>query len=192
MDKSAKSTPVTIIITIVTALLTSLFAPYAIESLKERQAQRNKDAEKQERIVATQFEIVEKCNVVYWNYRQAADFLISDFADGQPDGTLFRDHLKKFQEASAEANSQLPIQAFRGRMYFGSEDVYQRLLEIPSRIFSGVDHDISIQIAADSIPRPTKSKSKWEHLHQELIDVGGFVQADLNSIFLQIGSRTKP
>ena len=109
MDKSIKSTPATIVITIVTALLTSLLAPYAIESLKEKQAQRDKEAEKQDRIVVTQFEIVEKCNALYWGYRQAADFLISDFANGQPDGPLFTMHLREFNKASVEANSQFPI-----------------------------------------------------------------------------------
>jgi len=74
-SRSAPGT--TVIITVVTALLTTLIAPYLLESLKEKQARRDKEAEKQDRIVSTQFEIVESSNEIYWRYRQAAN--ICDF-----------------------------------------------------------------------------------------------------------------
>jgi hypothetical protein len=192
MDKSVRSTSITVVITVVTALLTSLLAPYAIESLKEQQAQRNRESEKQDRIIATQFEIIEKCNTAYWNYQQAADFLILDFANDQPDGPLADKHRAAFHEASVEASSQLRIQAFRARMYFGSEGVYRQLMEIPDRIFlGGIDSHIEARLHADEVPlHLSKSqKQQWEDLHKELSEVETFVQADLNSAFLQIGSH---
>ena len=190
---SGTSTGITVIITVLIALLTSLIAPYLIESLKERQAQRDKEAEKQDRIVSTQFEIVESCNEIYWRYRQAANFVIFDLENGQPDGALWDRHWSNFQKISEEANSQLPILAFRGRMYFGSAEVYQRLLSIPKKIFAGVDRDISLQRNIDVIPDVKKGKSidAWKAIQRKLGELDSVFEEDLNYVFAQIGTRTK-
>jgi len=190
-SRSAPGT--TVIITVVTALLTTLIAPYLLESLKEKQARRDKEAEKQDRIVSTQFEIVESSNEIYWRYRQAANFVIFDFQNGQPDGALWESHWSNFQKASETANSQLPIQAFRGRMYFGSNEVYERLLKIPRKIFDGVDRDISLQRNKDVVPNAEKGKSTdaWQAIQTELTEVNPVVEENLNYVFGQIGTETK-
>jgi hypothetical protein len=191
---SKNSTWITVMITVVIAVLTSLIAPYLLESHKEKQALHDKEAEKHERIVSTQFEIVEACSETYWKYRQAADFVVFDFEFGQPDGPLWERHWSDFQRVAAEANSQLPIQAFRGRMYFGSTEVYQRLLNIPRTIFSagGVDRDITRQFAKDRLPNAGNGKSAdaWGKIHRKLDDANSVADENLNYAFRQIGVNT--
>jgi hypothetical protein len=128
-------------------------------------------------------------NTVVWRYRQAAGFLMFDFAHGQRPDLLER-HLKEFEDASAEANRELPTQAFRARMYFGSEQVREILDGIPHRIFFGVDDHISKQLLTDkSTPHAELSSSttEWLKISKEIDEIMVLNAKDLNTIFERIG-----
>jgi len=78
-------------------------------------------------------------------------------------------------------------------MYFGSNEVYERLQNIPKKIFDGVDRDISLQRNKDVVPNPEKGKSRdaWQAIQRELTEVNPVVEENLNYVFGQIGTETK-
>ena len=78
-------------------------------------------------------------------------------------------------------------------MYFGSNEVYERLLNIPRKIFDGVDRDISLQRNKDVVPNAEKGKSTdaWQAIQTELTEVNPVVEENLNYVFGQIGTETK-
>jgi hypothetical protein len=190
-NRSNKNNRNTVFISLVTALLTSLIAPSLLETLRERNAAQERLREKEQRILATQFDIVEKYNSVFWKYRQAAGFLMFDFTHGQADGALLRKHLREFEEASAEANRELPMEAFRARMYFRNEEVYDRLRGTFEKIFYGVDDHISRQLLVDrSVPHPKlpESISNWTQIAGDLDHVKVEAEETLNEVFRKIGT----
>src|SRR6185312_8953725 len=141
----------TVLISIGTAILTTVLAPYLIESIKTKESEQQRERDKRERIISSQFDCVEKSSAVFWKYRQAAGFLMFDFVNGQPDKALLKQHIKEFNDLSIAANGDLPAQAFRARMYFNSEYVYQRFRLTYYATFAkkGVDDLISMQLLKD-------------------------------------------
>jgi len=58
---------ITVLVSIGTALLTSLFAQYLLEVMKDRQLNRQHESERHERVVSAQFDIVENMTAILWN-----------------------------------------------------------------------------------------------------------------------------
>ncbi len=142
--------------------------------------------------MATQFEIVEQINRIFLVVStQVAGFLmLLDFIHGQSSELLKR-HLKEFEDASSEANRELPTQSFRARMYFNSVRVHNQLNGIFDRIFSRVDDHISKQLLSEHFtPHPNNqdSKAQWKQIGTEINIIMLESESDLNSVFEQIGT----
>jgi hypothetical protein len=188
-DGKGLSAGATIVISMVTALITSVLAPFFVELWKDRDLSRQLDRAKQERIIATQFDTVERFNAMFWRYRQAAGFLMFDFSHGQSDELLKR-HLKEFEDVSAEANREMPTQAFRARMYFRSVYVNNKLFTIWANIFRGVDNEISQQLLNDQNTvhlRDQTSVNSWLKISEEINDTMLSSQTALNEVYQLIG-----
>jgi hypothetical protein len=183
------STKMTVFISVATALLTSLLGPFLLEHSKDLEAMRQREKESQDRVIATQFEIVEQFNRTFWRYRQAAGFLMFDFVHGQS-AELLQRHLKEFENASAEANREMPTEAFRARMYFKSIYVNNKLFAIWADVFAGVDNDISNRLIRDkSVPHPEdpESQKEWLGISTRINDNMIASENSLNEIFTLIG-----
>ncbi len=188
-EKNGVSARATVLLSIATALLTSFLAPFLLERWKDADLARQVEKEKQDRIVATQFEIVEKYNEMFWHYRQAAGFLMFDFTHGQSDELLKR-HRKEFEDISAEANREMPTQAFRARMYFNSIYVNNKLFGIWAGIFNGVDDEISRQLLKDKAIihlDDRDSQDAWLKISSEINDSMITSETSLNEVYQLIG-----
>lgn len=186
---SGLSATVTVVLSIVVALITSLGAPLVVERLKNSEAKEKLDKQKQDKIVATQFEIVERCNRTFWRYRQAAGYLMFDF-EHSPSEELLHRHLKEFEDASAEANRDMPAEAFRARMYFHSIYVSNLLFSVWANIFNGVDNDISNQLLREkSVPHPNDKDSydAWHAISRKINSSMASSEDAMNEAFELIG-----
>jgi hypothetical protein len=183
------STVATVIISLVTAVITSLLSPYLVERWKDADLRHQLDRAKQEKIMATQFDTVERFNAMFWRYRQAAGFLMFDFTHGQSDKLLER-HLKEFEDLSAEANREMPVQAFRARMYFDSIYVNNKLFKIWRDIFTGVDDEISRQLLQDkNTPHVDDENSRraWLKIDHDINQSMLSSEESLNEVYQLIG-----
>jgi hypothetical protein len=183
-------TAATIILSIITALLTSLFAPYVLERWKDVEAAHQLEKAKQDKIIATQFEIVESINALLWRYRQAAGFLMFDFVHGHQSDELLKRHLKEFEDASAEANRECPRQAFRARMYFNSIYVNNKLSETCRNIFDGVDDHISNLLLVEQMtphPENVSHRDAWLQISGEINEMMLSSGKSLNDVYQLIG-----
>jgi hypothetical protein len=186
---SGVSTTITVILSILTALLTSFFAPYVLERWKNAEAARQLEMAKQDKIIATQFEIIESFNALLWRYRQAAGFLMFDFVNGQSD-ELLRRHLKEYEDASAETNRECPRQAFRARMYFNSIYANNKLFEACALIFNTVDDHISrLLLMEKNTPHPEniKDRAAWQQISGEINETMLSAGRSLNDVYQVIG-----
>jgi hypothetical protein len=82
-QKDGISPRATFLLSVTTALIAAVIAPYVTQYLKNEESARQLEKTKREKIIATQFETVEKFNSTFWRYRQAAGFLTFDFLNSQ-------------------------------------------------------------------------------------------------------------
>jgi hypothetical protein len=179
----------TLIIAFVTALITSIVAPLAVEWFKGRTVQHQLKEEKRDRIVKTQFEVVEKLNQILWAYRTSASFLVSDYINGQTDEALFKKHIQEYEEVSANTNKELAIEAFRARMYFQNDDLYKRLMDVYADIFR-TDYRIIQQEIKQNYKYDSSEEARvaWGRIHDELTNEDfDEIKNVLNELFSEIG-----
>lgn len=190
-QKDGISPKATFVLSLTTALIAAVITPYLTQYFKNEESTRQLEKTKREKIIATQFETVEKFNSIFWRYRQAAGFLAFDFVHPQSD-ELLKKHLKEFEDASAEANREMPTQAFRARMYFNSVCVGNALIVVSRAIFKsgGVDDQISRQLLIDQSKihlADTSSQKAWGSIFEEIDRATDATERNLNSVYQQIG-----
>jgi hypothetical protein len=119
-----------VVLSIATALLTSLIAPYVLAWFGARTQATLREDEKRAKIAATQFEVIEAFNAAFWKYRQAAGYLIWDFWSSESNKPLVDRHRREYEDAARAANIELLTQAFRARMYFNDTKLYNELKNV--------------------------------------------------------------
>jgi hypothetical protein len=178
-----------VILAIITALLTSLVAPYIIERTRQSASLIQQERDKQEQIRKTQFEIVENLNRILWTYRTSADFLVYDFRNGQPDENLLKKHIDTYMDVAERTNRELAIEAFRARMYFQNKDVYERLIKGFYSIFK-TDAQISKQLIDQRykyVGNNPLIDERWDEIKEQVNGEFESFKILLDELFREIG-----
>lgn len=78
----------------------------------------------------TQFEIVEKLNVIAWNYYFSAQFITLDLGVKDVNENLLDRHLKAYDSVAEITFRDFPVQSYKARMYFDDPALYEELMNI--------------------------------------------------------------
>jgi len=184
----------TILVAFITALITSFVAPLVLEMWKKRVVEQQQEKERQDKIVKTQFEVVENLNRILWTYRASANFLVSDYKDKQTDNEIFKKHIQTYEEISVYTNKELVIEAFRARMYFQNNDLYEKLMKMFGELFD-VDYRLfSQQIKQEYKYDPSKENlTEWGEIHHDVVEFFEGIKELLDELFASVcGSNGAP
>lgn len=178
----------TILVAFITALITSFVAPLVLEMWKKRVVEQQQEKERQDRIVKTQFEVVENLNRILWTYRASANFLVSDYKDKQTDNEIFKKHIQTYEEISVYTNKELVIEAFRARMYFQNNDLYEKLMKMFGELYD-VDYRLfSQQIKQEYKYDPSKENlTEWGEIHHDVVEFFEGIKELLDELFANVG-----
>ena len=123
------------------ALLSALIAPYVIERTKANISRR-------EKIVTTQFEIIESLAALSSRYVMSAKFILSDFSSGKLLGKAFETRLLNYEVATEETLRGSQVQAYKARIYFVDATIYEMVMDLHQKIASV---DVSVLRLIDRI-----------------------------------------
>lgn len=148
---------------IVAGLVTAILAPYIIERTKSK-------ISRHEKIITTQFEVIETLTTLSFEYFIAAKFVVTDFSQGQTNSELLARHLHDYDRIAEQTLKGHLTQAYRARVYFGDPAVYETLQELSERV-SYIDRDIIILLSRlEHTPKSDDevAQSEWQRISNEL------------------------
>lgn len=178
-----------VIIAFVTALITSLVAPYLIQLRKERVTELQQEKEKNNQILKSQFEIIENMSRNIGDFRQAAEFLIFDYQNGQPNEDILKRHIQHYDEATASATKGLSIEAFRARMYFQDSGLFYKLMGTFGDLFKTLNRIDRQQFKQGyKIVQDRDAQAEWGQIHEELVANFDKIRVIMDELFAKTGT----
>ena len=132
-----------IFLALAVAVLTALIAPYLIERTKANISRR-------EKIVATQFEIIESLTVISSRYVTSAKFVVTDFSAAKVIRKDLETHRSNYEVTIEETLRNCQVQAYRARIYFADPKIYGMVMKIYEEIAAV---DLAILQMVDQLDR---------------------------------------
>ncbi len=179
-----------VITTLIAGLLTGFLGPYLLEKSKQSAIDEDQSKRQHQEIVAKQLEVLDHANLVLWDFRASAEFLMFDFINGQPDLDTLQEHLDDYEKTSRRANADLGATATKASFYFPESDSRNQLYIIFRQLFA-VDSKIYIQLdQQDRRPdnRTDASDKAWADIQKEMEDVTKDIRAMLTRLSTHVGS----
>ncbi len=178
-----------VITTIMAGLLTGLLGPFLLEQSKQNAIDEDQAKRQHQAFVAKQLEVLDHANLVLWNFRASAEFLMFDFIHGQPDQAVLEQHLDDYEKTSRRANADLGATATRAEFYFPQSDSRNELYLIFRKLFS-VDTKIYLQLdGQDRQPanRTEESDKAWTDVQKDMEAATEEIRAVLARLSRHVG-----